>query len=184
MEFNTKDLSAYEVRKLGKNEIIKSFDCGDADLNDFILYESVPYRKSLLAVSYVLEHKESGHVLGYFSLANDRVSVADFNSNAAFNRFRKQHFAPKKKLRSYPAVKICRLGIDVSVHGCGIGSMLLDFIKLYFLSDNKTGCRFITVDAYLNAVPFYESNDFQHLKKHDVDLLTRLLFFDLSDIDT
>lgn len=36
MEFNTKDLSAYEVRKLGKNEIIKSFDCGDADLNDFI----------------------------------------------------------------------------------------------------------------------------------------------------
>ena len=59
MEFNTKDLSAYEVRKLGKNEIIKSFDCGDADLNDFILYESVPYRKSLLAVSYVLEHKES-----------------------------------------------------------------------------------------------------------------------------
>lgn len=62
--------------------------------------------------------------------------------------------------------------------------MLLDFIKLYFLSDNKTGCRFITVDAYLNAVPFYESNDFQHLKKHDDDLLTRLLFFDLSDIDT
>ena len=36
-------------------EIIKSFDCGDVDLNDFILNESMFYRKALLAVSYVVE---------------------------------------------------------------------------------------------------------------------------------
>lgn len=28
------------VRKLGKEEIVESFDCGDTDLNDFILHES------------------------------------------------------------------------------------------------------------------------------------------------
>lgn len=40
----------YEVRRLNKKEIVKSFDCGDADLNDFILSESLFYRKTLLAV--------------------------------------------------------------------------------------------------------------------------------------
>lgn len=27
----------YNIRRLEKQEIVKSFDCGDADLNDFIL---------------------------------------------------------------------------------------------------------------------------------------------------
>ena len=45
----------YNIRRLEKQEIVKSFDCGDADLNDFILNESVFYRKALLAVSYVVE---------------------------------------------------------------------------------------------------------------------------------
>lgn len=45
----------YNVRRLKIKEIIKSFDCGDADLNDFILNESMFYRKALLAVSYVVE---------------------------------------------------------------------------------------------------------------------------------
>lgn len=45
----------YNVRCLKIKEIIKSFDCGDADLNDFILNESMFYRKALLAVSYVVE---------------------------------------------------------------------------------------------------------------------------------
>ena len=48
--------------------------------------------------------------------------------------------------------------------------------------DNKTGCRFVTVDAYLDAVPFYERNDFSLLKSKDEDLVTRLLFFDLASI--
>lgn len=45
----------YNVRRLKIKEIIKSFDCGDADLNDFILNESMFYRKALLAVGYVVE---------------------------------------------------------------------------------------------------------------------------------
>ena len=92
----------YEMRKLNISEKIKSFDCGDTDLNDFILNESFLYREALLAVSYVLE--------------------------------------------------------------------------------NKTGCRFLTVDAYAAAVPFYEKNGFIPLNNEDVDSATRLLYFDLNDI--
>ncbi len=32
--------SVYNIRRLSKKESVKSFDCGDADLNDFILKES------------------------------------------------------------------------------------------------------------------------------------------------
>lgn len=39
--------SSYKIRKLEINEKVKSFDCGDADLNDFILNESGFYRQAL-----------------------------------------------------------------------------------------------------------------------------------------
>ncbi|MDO4181319.1 MAG: GNAT family N-acetyltransferase [Bacteroidales bacterium] len=172
----------FEVRKLAANETVKSFDCGDDDLNDFILNDSPLYRKALLAVSYVMEHKETRKVAAYFSLANDRVSLSDFESKTEFNKFRQKRFVNEKRLRSYPAAKICRLGVDVQFKGQALGSVLLDFIKSYFIADNKTGCRFLTVDAYRDALPFYYKNLFVPLNDEDQDSHTRLLFFDLSDI--
>ena len=50
--------SSFIIRKLGTEEKVKSFDCGDADLNDFILNESNLYRKALLSVSYVFEAED------------------------------------------------------------------------------------------------------------------------------
>ena len=123
----------YEVRELLKDEKVESFNCGDDDLNDFLLNRAISYRKALLAVTYVFENIESKEIIGYFSLANDRVSLTDFENKTEFNRFRKSRFVNEKRIRSYPAVKICRLGINESFHGKGIGSMLLNFIKSYFI---------------------------------------------------
>lgn len=172
----------YRIRRLGKAERIGSFDCGDADLNDFILNESAFYREALLAVSYVFERREIKESVAYFSLANDRISLTDFESKTAFNRFRKRRFVNEKRLKSYPAVKICRFAVDLSMKGQSVGSFLLNFIKSYFLDDNKTGCRFITVDAYAAAVPFYLKNGFVPLTSEDAMSATRLLYFDLNDI--
>lgn len=177
---NTAELN-YSIRRLDKQEIVKSFDCGDADLNDFILNESPLYRKELLAVSYVAEN-DSKEIIGYFSLANDRVSLSDFEDKTSFNRFRRHRFVNEKRLKSYPAVKICRLGIHLSAKGFGIGSELLFFIKSYFVENNKTGCRFVTVDAYASAVPFYLKNGFTPLTSEDENDITRLLYFDLEEI--
>ena len=107
--FNYND---YRIRKLSLNETIKSFNCGDADLNDFIINDANNYRKSLLAVTYVFEHNTTGDIIAYFSLANDRVSLSDFKDKTEFNRFRKSRFANEKRIKSYPAVKICRLGVS------------------------------------------------------------------------
>ncbi|HIZ32032.1 MAG TPA: GNAT family N-acetyltransferase [Candidatus Bacteroides merdigallinarum] len=121
----------YTVRRLEEGETVKSFDCGDADLNDFILNAAPLYRNELLAISYVMED-ENGKTLAYFSLANQ----------------------------------------------------LIRFIKLYFRTDNKTGCRFITVDAYINAIPFYLKNEFRPMTEADKDdTHTRVLLYDLKRLE-
>ncbi len=179
--FNYND---YRIRKLSFGETIKSFDCGDADLNDFIVNDADIYRKSMLAVTYVFEHIDDRNIIAYFSLANDRVSLSDFKNKNEFNRFRKKRFVNEKRIKSYPAVKICRLGVSDTMKGYGVGTVLLAFIKRFFFHDNKTGCRFITVDAYSNAVSFYERNKFQHLRNDDEphNMTTHLLYYDLNDI--
>lgn len=48
----------YRICKLAENERVESFDCGDADLNDFILNDALPYRKEKLAVTYVYVDKD------------------------------------------------------------------------------------------------------------------------------
>lgn len=96
------------IARLEKGERVKAFDCGDADLNDFILNECPLYGKEKLAVTYVLEDEsdtEHEHIVAFFSLSNDRISVSDFNTKAKYNRFSRR-FNNRKRLRSYPAAKI------------------------------------------------------------------------------
>lgn len=172
----------YRIYKLNENERVDSFDCGDFDLNDFILNDAHLYRKEKLAVTYAyIDKKDSSNVIAFFCLSNDRISLADFDNKTKFNKFSKR-FANPKRLKSYPAVKIGRFGVSVQMRGNSVGSVLLDFIKNFFVIDNKTGCRFITVDAYASAVPFYIKNGFVPLNEGDVDEPTRLLYFDLNDL--
>ena len=174
---------AYIVHKMSKQETVAAFDCGDEDLNGFILNDAPLYRKEKLAVTYVvLEKAADNRVIAFFSLSNDRISISDFNSKTRYNRFSRR-FNNRKRLKSYPAAKIGRLAVHSSAKGMNIGSTLLDFIKLYFTADNKTGCRFITVDAYAAAIPFYLRNGFVPLNEEDTDDPTRLLYFDLNDLD-
>lgn len=177
-------LADYEIRKLEKGEVVNNFDCGDEDLNDFILNDAPLYRKTLLAITYILENKNNRQVVAYLSVANDRISIKDFPSNTDFNRFRKHKFVNEKRLKSYPAIKICRLGIDKSVQGQQIGTFLIDFVSTLFVTDNKSGCRFLTVDAYSQAIPFYQKNDFTFLSAVDENQRTRLMYYDLSDIES
>jgi hypothetical protein len=75
------------------------------------------------------------------------------------------------------------LAVSNEFKGLTIGTMILDYIKSSFLDEeeNKTGCRFLTVDAYIAAVPFYEKNWFSILTDKDENMNTRLLVFDLAE---
>ncbi|MCQ2062304.1 MAG: GNAT family N-acetyltransferase [Fibrobacter sp.] len=174
----------FKVVRLTSAESVKNFDCGDTDLNDFILNRAVLFDKYLLAASYAcVDVNDASRVYAYFSLANDKLAMSDFKDKSEFNRFRKKRgFPNEKRLKSYPAVKLCRLAVDNSVKGKRIGSMIIDIIKYMFVANNKTGCRFLTVDAYLGALSFYEGNGFRQMLLEDNDPHTRVMYFDLIDL--
>ena len=176
------DKDLIRLRRLDEHDVVTHFDCGDEDLNDFILTDAPLYFRVRLATSYVLEDSSNGNVIGYFSLAHDRISLTDFPSNSAYNRFRKQFFAQGKMFKSYPAIKICRLATSKDYRGEGIGSIIVNMIIASYQNDNKAGCRFVTVDAYADALPFYHKQGFAPLSKEDEGADTRLLYFDLESV--
>lgn len=49
-----------------------------------------------------------------------------------------------------------------------------------FTHGNRTGCRFITVDAYSDAVGFYQKCGFDFISEKDRNDITRLMYYDLK----
>ena len=155
---------------------IKPFDCGDPDLNEFLVNDSKSYLEKLLAVTYILENDTS--TIAFFSLLNDKIMVEDTDSG---NQWKKLFRRPTgKDFRSHPAVKLGRLGVSNAFKGTGMGTIILDYIKELFITNNRTGCRHITVDAYGASLKFYEKNGFRYLTTKDKDSDTRLMYFDLK----
>ncbi len=171
------------------------FSCGDSDLDEFFSNDASLYEKELLGKTYAwINIATPWQILGLVTLANDSVK-AKFIAHSARNRL--QRVTNAKGGINYPAVLIGRLGVSSEYRGKGlnVGSQILDFIKGWFRSeDNKTGCRFIVVDAYNNqqTLHFYEENGFKPLYKteneerdflelnDDESLETRFMFFDLK----
>jgi len=60
--------------------------------------------------------------------------------------------------------------------------MLLSVREMYMFEPHHAGCRFVTIDAYRSALPFYERNDFKYLTTKDEDEDTRAMYFDLKSI--
>lgn len=156
------------------------FDCGDDDLNEFLLEDAKRYQAELLAVTYLV--MEEDDVAAFFSLSNDKLTCApDSLAKRIWNRLQRK-IPNSKRRRNYPAVKIGRLGVCNGMQRKGLGQEILDWLKILFLTENRTGCRFITVDAYNNTqtIAFYERNDFNFLTDADKNEDTRQMYFDLK----
>ena len=166
-------------RQLEEGETVKSFNCGDAELNDFILNRAADYRKSLLSVSYVFEAENS--LLAYFTLSNDSLRHESFNNKSVFNRLNRR-INNAKRMREYPAMKIGRLAINIDYKNNGIGKAILNLIKKTLVENYPSGCRFITVDAYNSAIGFYQKNGFVLVNDFDPDRRTQPMFFDLAQL--
>lgn len=160
---------------------LPQFDCGVQDLNEFLRDDAKPYIEQLLAVTYLVMQGEE--LAAYFSLANDKLTCVPDDSTAKRIWNRLQRKIPNiKRRRSYPAVKIGRLGVCSTLQSGGLGQEILDWLKILFLTENRTGCRFITVDANNNprTLAFYERNEFNFLTDADENEDTRQMYFDLK----
>lgn len=151
--------------RLKANAVTPKFDCGDDDLNEFFLKDALKWQEELMAVTYYLEL--NGEAILYFSLSNDKISANTLTKSSW--RKVKKNFPHQKHRNDYPAVKIGRFAVnkDYRCQPEHWGTKTLNFIKEWMVSDNKTGCCFITVDAYPNAVPFYLKNGFRFLGRDE-----------------
>ncbi len=171
------DLSKFTFRQIEPDTEIKSFDCGDTDLNDFLVSDAKNYLMAMMALTYLLEDNEASKTVAYYSLLNDKI-VFDPEDKRFWNRLNRK-IANNKRRKEYPAVKIGRLAVSLDYSGNHIGESILLQIKHMFATMRRSACRFITVDAYAAAIPFYEKCGFMFLSEKDRNSKTRAMYFDL-----
>lgn len=171
------------------------FSCGDEDLDDFFANDAITYEKDLLGKTYCWVLKDDNtKIVGMITLANASIQTTHLQKSP--KRHINKNIAFPKRGRSYPAVLIGRLGVSSEFQGnkfC-IGAQIMDFIKSWFDGvDNKTGCRFVLVDAINteHTIGYYLRNGFKPLFPHPEDekdfygidsqepLRTRMFYFDL-----
>lgn len=157
---------------------IGEFDCDNEDLNEFFRVDALEHRKELLTETYSLYEATVGKTIppvALISFCNDAIHLS--------KEKRRQLLHPKKARYQYlPAVKIARLGVHKPFQGKNLGTFLVNLTKKLFLTDNRTGCRFITVDALNDkrAIKFYQKNSLQFLHSKDKNKKTRIMWFDLK----
>ncbi len=164
---------------MGADEDRPLFHCGSQDLDEFFHEDPKLADKELVAVTYAVEM--DGSTVAFFCVSNDSIRAED-TTPSRFKKIRSS-IPAAKRYANMPAVKIGRLATNSDFQSHGIGTRILDLIKVWFTEGNKTGCRFIIVDAANNerTLNFYERNGFQFLdtRPETVEGRTRLMFFDL-----
>lgn len=156
---NRYDYLGWVLEKVPTLPFDPDFRCGDEDLQQYFNRDSVLYQKELLTQSYRFYQEDLPEITAArVDFCNDALLREEMGSGVKGKINNNKRF-----LKSFPAIKITRLGVQEKLHRMGVGSKLLNIVKLLFLTDNRTGCRFLTVDAYEDAVPFYTRNGFRPL---------------------
>ncbi len=175
---------SYTLFKVDSNTVFKPFDCGDVDLNEFLLEKSIEYTKEHLATTFVIENEEI--TVAYYSIFNDSVNTEQIefaSKNAALRLLKKLVSHPKRHLKSYPAIKIGRLGVTNAIQRSGLGKMIVNsIIDLAIDTNEDCACKIITVDAYSQSLAFYESLEFSYFSESDEGNDTRQMYLNLTPI--
>lgn len=141
------DYSNLKIIKADKN-ILSSieFDCGDDDLNEFLLEDSFDNIDNSLCTIFLCKYDSD--VVGFFSLSADSIKI---NEKLSVN------------YPLYPAVKIGRLAVHKEYQNKHIGTFIIKWIIGFCRYLRKElGIRFISIDAYNNdkTISFYGKNKF------------------------
>ena len=169
------------LKRLDPHDARHPFSCGDADLDQFYLADSITGGEELLSVTYCLLEDARDEVLAFFAVSNDSIKKSQVPADI-FNQITGT-IPHEKQYSSMPAAKIGRLGVCNAAQRNRLGTAILDYLKYWFTNGNKTGCRFLIVDAYNTptVLAFYERNGFRLLvPAKGGDHITRIMYFDLK----
>lgn len=174
------------------------FSCGASDLDEFLAKDSLLYEQGLMGKTYCWLLKEDHtKIVGYVTLANAGIQTTHMQNNP--KRHLHKNIPYDKQGRTYPAVLIGRVAVAKEFQGpeFRVGTQIMEFVKKWFVAyDNKTGCRYVLVDAVNNTrtLSYYDRNGFKPLFRRiedekffyhinpEEDLKTRMYYFDLIDV--
>lgn len=139
-----------QVVRLDRQHAIEEFDCGQDDLNRFLVRFAIPNQLANASTTYLALTGEK--VVGYYTLAVGEVAYAD---------------APERLIKGMaphpvPLMILARLATDLRWQGKGIGSGLLkDAMRRILQAADIAGIRALAVHAKDDtARAFYEHFDF------------------------
>jgi GNAT superfamily N-acetyltransferase len=141
LELVTADHSRYDPSQ---------FDCGHADLNDFIKNDCMDQMAKKLSMTKLALYQDS--IVAYITLLADSITLHPDEQEG----FRFKHV---------PALKIGRLGTTSNLQSQRIGTALMKYALGVAFRMNEglgVGCRFLTVDSDPNprTVKFYTDRGF------------------------
>lgn len=185
MQRNSCTFNQYRLSPVEDFSVFAGFSClkpedTDRDLDDFIHNDAERHFKDRIAITYsLISSAYPEFILGFATLQNDAIVIPD-QPPAAFPLSKQYEY------RAFPAVKIGRLGIQNELQYNGAGSALIHMIKMLMTTANRTGCRFLTVDARrdkrnkINVCPFYAKNGFSELTLRNKTSRYIPMYFDLA----
>ena len=160
----------YSIKPLAAINL-EDFQC-EPTLLSFFTEDAADCENELISKTYFLVHEDYKPPLVGFSLSNNVIKAeTDIDMKITYNA----------RYSQYPAVLIGRFATHTAFERQGHGTQALDLIKNWFVTSNKTGCRFIVVDARKGAEEFYIKNGFEEYPEQNHESKTTLLYFDLRD---
>ncbi len=158
---------------------VESFDCGDPHMTRYFREESRRYRKLLMVQSY--------HFCPAGYTEPEPVMLVDLcNDVIRRDNIGMEDTVTPDDSETLPAVKIARLGRNSIFKGNSLTPHLLNTLKAFFICNNRTGCRILTLDAYSTRVPLYQQCGFEPTLEAERengkgDIVS--MFFDLYPFD-
>lgn len=139
------------LAKLTEEEFgdLANFNCGDAEMNDFFKNEA--YNEQELGMNNTTLLYYEGSLAGFYSICTDSIKLSDDEKSEDLI------------YTNVPAIKIARVGRDVTFKGLQVGSFLIKHVihRALEIDNDLCGVRMITLDAYPHRVEYYESLEFK-----------------------
>ena len=118
------------LRKVEDIAICGSFDCGDADLNEYFHVDAILHKKELLTQTYCLQLRAIPNlVIALLDFCNDTVQLKSLGNTIDIDE--------RKRYRSLPAVKLTRFGVAKKFQRMNVGTNALNMVKRFFTLDNR-----------------------------------------------
>jgi len=137
-------MTILKISPLGEGFDFDKFDCGFEEVNNYLKNKALAQEREKISKIYVILKEK--RVIGYSAIFCSHLFLKLRNQNKEFR---------------VPGICIGQLGVDLEFQKKGIGKTIVQHaISLVAKINNYSGCRIVFVDAYDDAVEYYEKLNF------------------------